>query len=1036
MLRRPRLGREGVLATAGFALLAILLLDPLFADPLHALLDPERDWHGYFSHPRDRLSMRRDQYLAMWVWSWGWQALTTAPSTLFQPPVFHPSPDALATSEHALGALPVFGPILAATGSPVAAYQALLLANIALSGAAMLVLLRHLGTGLLAATLGGFVFTFAPARTDLLFHPHLLAMQWLVLGLVALDKTLTSGRPRWALAAAALLLLEMLSSYSLAYMALVATAAWVVGRRLEGIGNRRGLLTAAGAVVLAGLPVALLSVPYLRARAGETLPDYAAIPGFLHWLSNGPFLNSLIPGWLMDASGIGLGRGGHAWLGLLPLALAATALAPGRGGAGGRGAALAVLLAGWLLALGSDFTLGGITLPLPWRLAADVVPGFSGMRAPHRFSLVLTTGFATLVGLGADRLLTRAPWRAASVTARLAVVCALGVLIGLDYGLPWTHWPLRSPEVGTRQPQIYDALTRLPPAPLLELPLHDPEGVANARAMLHGITHRHPLLNGSSGYTPRPWVLLGKTAADLPAPGALRALARSTGLRRILVHHERLDAAARALWRAPAGLHLEARTKDPSTGETLDTLWAIDAPPPADLLETTTACARQASACAALEDALAQASIAAGSEAGQSASGGAGKRIDRETPPAPPSPDALRRPGSHLSYPTPERAPLPIRAHDGPGASRAAPERAPLRIREGFEWDWEAGCSSAHASGRACFAVAGCGNGRTLFVRRAGPGTCVYHGEVRAWIGREIAPRLRGATAHAATTGVSAKTSATPTAPPGFPSNTRVASHLFDRARSRPADAPNQNVFEIMTSRAEQSSPHGRMQIDLRVPHDVPRSGGGEHYLIMHNLHLTELATCPVDDVACGSDGGRTALGGIPGDPRSYRWYGVIAGAFGDSSLGFGKVGFVVESSAPGAGGNDLIDASFMPWSVAGQGKVFPGGWYRITIERSGPPDPSCPGKTATMGKRSGDCGDRYAYSVLRWDQAHAKWLALRPDDGGPNRRSLLFMALTERQGFEIPPGHIGLAAAWFGEFAGDMSPTDGIDWDNLIVDW
>ncbi len=982
MLRQPRLGLEGVLATAGFALLAILLLDPLFADPLHALLDPERDWYGYFSGPRDRLSMRRDQYLAMWVWSWGWQALTTAPSTLFQPPVFHPSPDALATSEHALGALPVFGPILAATGNPVAAHQALLLANLALSGAAMLILLRHLGTGLLAAALGGFVFTFAPARTDLLFHPHLLAMQWLVLGVVAFDRTLASGRVRWALAGAGLLLLEMLSSYYLAYMALVATAAWVAGRRLEGIGNRRGLVATIGAVVLAGLPVALLSMPYLRARAGETLPDYAAIPGFLHWLSNGPFLNYLIPGWWMNASGFELARGGHAWLGLLPLALAALALAPARGeGAppGGRRAALAVLIAGWVLALGSDFTLGELTVPLPWRLAAGVVPGFSGMRAPHRFSLVVTTGFAILVGLGADRLLNRKPWRAASNTARLAAVCLLGVLIALDYGLPLARWPTRTPEVGAQQPAIYDTLARLPSAPLLELPLHDPEGVASARAMLHGITHGHPLLNGSSGYTPRPWLLIGKTAANLPSPGAMRALARTTGLRRILVHHDRLDAAARALWQAPAGLRLEARTENPATGETLDTLWSIEDPPPADLLETTLACARHASGCAALEDALAQVSSAAGPE-----------------------------------------------------------ERAPLRIREGFEWDWEAGCSARHASGRTCFAIAGCANGRPLFVRRAGPGSCVYHGEVRAWLGREMAHRPVDTTARPETKADAgtAQTGETPTAPPGFPPNTRVASHLFDRARSRPGDAPNQNVFEIMTSRAGQSSPRGRMQVDLHVPHDVPRSGGGEHYLIMHNLHLTELATCPADDAACGNAGARTALGGLPGDPRSYRWYGVIAGAFGDPSLGFGKVGFVVEASAPGAGGNDLIDASFMPWSVAGEGKVFPQGWYRIAIERTGPVDPSCPLEVTRSRQTGARCDDRYQYSVLRWDEAGAEWAALRPDDGGPNRRSVPFMALTERHGAEIPPGQIGLAAAWFGEFAGGVSPTYGIDWDNLIVDW
>ncbi len=607
LVRWRQLALEGLVATAIFALLAILLFDPLFADPMVTLLDSDRAWLGYFSGPRDRLAMQRDQTLAMWIWSFGWQTLTTAPTELFQPAVFHPAPDALAYAEHAIGALPVYGPVLAMTRSPIAAYQALLLSNIALSGAAMLVLLRHLGTGSLAAGLGGFVFAFAPARTDLLFHPHLLAMQWLLLAFVALDHARTSGKARWAVIAGGLLLLEMLSSYYLAYMALVATAAWLLGRFFDHTTHRRGWLAVGSAGVLAALPFALLSLPYLRVRAGEMLPDYAAIPGFLHWLSNGPVFNYFVPGWLLGEGGFRLTRGGHAWLGLLPLGLAALALRPSSRdlpGLDGKLAATLVLAAGWVFALGPELEIGGLALPQPWRLAASIVPGFSGMRAPHRFSLVVALGFSILVGLGTERLL-RGPRLAAASTAMQSLVCAVLVgLIALDYGLVGAHWPVHTPALGSRQPQIYETLAGLPPAPLLELPLKDPEGVATARAMLATLDHHHPLLNGSSGYTPRSWTRLSNAAARLPDRAVLEALARTTGLRRILLHEERLSPTEREAWAVPAGLRLLARTRDPRTGDVVDSLWEIEAPPPADQLALTVACARRPEACDALDRAL------------------------------------------------------------------------------------------------------------------------------------------------------------------------------------------------------------------------------------------------------------------------------------------------------------------------------------------------------------------------------------------------------------------------------------------------
>lgn len=335
------------------------------------------------------------------------------------------------------------------------------------------------------------------------------------------------------------------------------------------------------------------------------------------------------------------------------------------------------------------------------------------------------------------------------------------------------------------------------------------------------------------------------------------------------------------------------------------------------------------------------------------------------------------------------------------GVSLLAPPPArALEIRESFEWDWAPTCVDPGTQWTSCFAVAGCNAGRDLLVRRANAGVCDYSEQVRFWIGRE--------------------TDAAGPTPPSLLADTDngwVASHVNDPSFPK----PNGDTFEIMTSRWKQSARFGVMQVDLHVPEDVPVSGSGEHYLIMHNLNLDGVVPCPSDGTACADTSSN--VGGVPGRPDSYQWYGVIAGAFGagTEAIPYGSVGFAIEVSAQGRGGNHLIDDSFLPYSVDAAQEVFPRGTYRIRISRT-----------------RADGNDVYAYSVRRWNAETYQWEPLTPDapraPAGHEVR-VPFSRLVEPIGFEIPAGYIGLTTAWFG------APTpDGrfrrVDWDNLIVDW
>ena len=85
---------------------------------------------------------RPDGRLNAWILAWDVHALTHDPGRLFQAPIFHPLPDALAFSENLLLPAVLSAPALA-LGGPVLGYNVALLASLALSGLGAQLLVRR-----------------------------------------------------------------------------------------------------------------------------------------------------------------------------------------------------------------------------------------------------------------------------------------------------------------------------------------------------------------------------------------------------------------------------------------------------------------------------------------------------------------------------------------------------------------------------------------------------------------------------------------------------------------------------------------------------------------------------------------------------------------------------------------------------------------------------------------------------------------------------------------------------------------------------
>jgi hypothetical protein len=116
--------------------------------------------------------------------AWGTHALAHHPLSLFDANLLYPLDRTLAFSDHLLGVLPIFAPVYAATGNPIAAANTVFLLSFALSAFAAFCLTYMLTSAPWPSFLAGLLFGFAPFRFGQLSHLQLLNFFWCPLALM------------------------------------------------------------------------------------------------------------------------------------------------------------------------------------------------------------------------------------------------------------------------------------------------------------------------------------------------------------------------------------------------------------------------------------------------------------------------------------------------------------------------------------------------------------------------------------------------------------------------------------------------------------------------------------------------------------------------------------------------------------------------------------------------------------------------------------------------------------------------------------
>jgi hypothetical protein len=404
--------------------------------------------------------------------------------------------------------LPYFALLVVGIGD-VAAYNMITLAAAMTSSLAMYALLRRVECRPTVAFWGGLVYLLAPWHLEKLgIHPTLASMAALPLLLLGIIEWVARpGLKSGAFVVGA----TVLATYTHSYYGLAAGAVLLASLPIVLVASRTRLAmpglaarttVLAGVLLLVPLPLALAlhlqssRVSPLLARP-LYLTQYAAHPYV--WLlpsTDNPIFGEISRSYIASR-GLALNEGELAlYLGWLTLALALAGIALGWRRRGQRYViALATTMAviGALLSLPGSYHLPLLgTVKMPVAYVNDAVQFVS---TPARFFALTLTGVVTLAGTGLElsvRRLSRRRWVVAAVGTACLLSCA---------ELPFFR---KSRVIDTSGPPVVQLIKAEIPTgqPVAQYPSMASFYAPVADQLFYQLQHGHPLVNGATATSP------------------------------------------------------------------------------------------------------------------------------------------------------------------------------------------------------------------------------------------------------------------------------------------------------------------------------------------------------------------------------------------------------------------------------------------------------------------------------------------------------------------------------------------------------
>ena len=366
--------------------------------------------------PRERLPDNADALHFAWSTAWVSHQLVRNPLAAFHANIFFPDPAALAYGEPVIGEALLAWPILAATKDAALTYNLLLILTIGLGGFFTFLMVREISANAGAAFLAGEIFALTSANYDSAARIQIVSSQWTPLVFYFLVRLLRGRRVRDGIFCGAAFALQCLScSYyglfvaTLLVLSVPLLVAMLPRPRLRNV-PWRGLAAGIAVATVAVAPAALVQFRQLHSVGAERTLRPGALVG-------SSYQQTLPTNWVYGARfGGAAAYDDRHFQGFIPPALAAAGLLCLRRrqsvdsamGSDARRwfvyfAALGVLA--YLFACGRDVPLPGGSLPGPYRLLHEFVPGYAQTRVPSRFVMVVRLALAVLAASGAAWLI-------------------------------------------------------------------------------------------------------------------------------------------------------------------------------------------------------------------------------------------------------------------------------------------------------------------------------------------------------------------------------------------------------------------------------------------------------------------------------------------------------------------------------------------------------------------------------------------------------------------------------------------------------
>ena len=460
-----------------------------------------------------------DGQFALWNVAWVARTLVVDPLRVFDANIFYPHRGTLAYSEANLGAGLLAVPAYWLTGNPYTALNLVLLLSFVLGGLGAYYLIRYLSHDRRAAFIAAVGFAFCPYLFGHIPHIQLLMTAGLPFTLLAFHRLVDNP----SVGRGVVLGLTMAAQtawcayYGIFAALIIVFAVCFVAVARRCFSDGRYWSAVATAAITAAIAVAPLAWPYVvhqRAtgfnRTLDAAREYSA--NWQMYLTSNAFAHS----WMMRL----VGRWGELLFpGFIPLVFGGVGSLAGFTRAGrSREISLMYTL---IAALAFWISLGpraGL-----YTVLYEVAPGFTYMRAPSRFGVIVALALSVLAGLAIAGLLAR-------VKRPTAVAALLAVLAVAEAAVPLRFTP--APPVAP----AYQLLATLPRGALLELPIYSHQfRFLRARYMMNATHHWMPIVVAYSDHIPREFMESIPLLSDFPSLKAFKRL-EPDGVRYVMFH--------------------------------------------------------------------------------------------------------------------------------------------------------------------------------------------------------------------------------------------------------------------------------------------------------------------------------------------------------------------------------------------------------------------------------------------------------------------------------------------------------------------